>query len=448
MPQPTAVIITLGCRLNQADSAQIAEQLREHGFRLGEARDQADLIVINSCTVTGEAGRKTRQAARSARRRCPAALIAVVGCDPQVDRQFWDREPAADLVLGNREKHRLIEHLPSALGGSIGERDTSESDAALWPRGRAAGSPPADGRSGEAAVGHYPHRTRANLKVQEGCDFFCSYCIVPHARGEPRSHPLEAVLEEAHGLLGRGHRELVLTGVNLGLYRDRDCDLADLLTELSKIDRDFRLRLSSVEPGPIIPRLLEAIKRQPKICRFLHMPLQYGANRILRAMNRRYTVEEYGELARQAVATIPGLCLGTDIIVGFPGEDEAAFEQCLATVDELAFGNLHIFRYSPRPGTPAAGLSGAVAGGLAEERYRCLRRLASRKEGEFARGQIGEELHVLIEAPTPRKSGNGWSDNYLRVCLGTLPKGLQGQFARARIRAVGRGRQVEGTIET
>ncbi len=470
MPQPTASIITLGCRLNQADSAYIAEQLHRLGFRMGGSGESAALIVVNSCTVTGEAGRKSRQAVRAARRRCPDSFVVVVGCDAQADRQAWADEASVDLVLDNVEKHRLIDYLPPSLGaatencemcessqfvGRLSESTRLDSPISQFPIGSVRGelSVPehrskATGAPGEKlSVGYYPHRTRANLKVQEGCDYFCSFCVVPFVRGKPRSRPVRTVVDEARVLLDRGHRELVLTGVNLGLYNDRGRDLPDLLAELVDLGGDYRLRLSSIEPGPVIDPLIEIIREQPRICRFLHMPLQYGQDRILSSMNRRYTAEEYKALAQQATSAVPGLCLGTDIMVGFPGETEQDFDTCLETVDHLPFGNLHVFRFSPRPGTPAASFAEPVAASVAGRRYRRMRQLGIGKERDFALAQIGSRLQVLIEDTASNNNGSGWSDNYLRVGLGMLPESMQGEFAYATITEAGIGRRVTGKIK-
>lgn len=434
MSSPTAAIITFGCRLNQADSGWLAESLRQAGFTLVPAKQKADLVIINSCTVTKEAARKTRQAARSARRRCPQAFIVVSGCDPQVDSEKWTDEPAADLVLDNSQKQQLLDYLPAWI------------KPALFESGRGVTGRPEMAGTGEK-VGYYPDRTRANLKVQEGCDFFCSYCIVPYARGAPRSRSPAEIVREAELLLKRGHRELVVTGVNLACYQYDGMNLIDLLGKLLSIGNEFRLRLSSVEPVPLVRRLIPFMaENQDRICRFLHLPLQYGDNKILRAMNRSYTVDDYRETTELAAKLIPRLHLGADIIVGFPGETETDFATCLATVRSLALANLHVFRYSPRPGTSAAGFPGKVGKNTVTERYKELTGLAGEMKRAFASHCLGAELPVLIEKTRRNGAGSGWSDNYLRVRIKKLPAASQGHIVRAMIMNITEDNQLEGEL--
>ncbi|NOY83130.1 MAG: tRNA (N(6)-L-threonylcarbamoyladenosine(37)-C(2))-methylthiotransferase MtaB [Kiritimatiellaeota bacterium] len=405
---PTAVIQTLGCRLNQADTALMAEQLRLRGFRILPRGASADLIVINSCTVTGEAARKTRQALRAARRRAPEAFIVLAGCDADVHPDAWGPDSGADLVIPNALKIELARLLPHPL-----VRPSAPSTAAPISEG---GSGGADGFR-IPGTGAYPHRTRANLKVQEGCDFFCSFCVVPAARGRPRSRDWDDVLREARELLERGHHELVVTGVNLLLYRDaeRERGLAELVEALCRLDGDYRIRLSSVEPGPGLERVIDVMARTPRVCPSLHLPLQYGEDRILRAMNRRYAVAEFAGLVRRAVSRIPELCLGTDVIVGFPGEDDEAFEACRRVLVELPFAYFHVFSYSPRGGTPAAARPGRPDPRLTAERAAVLRELSKAKGRAFAGAFRGRDLVVLPETRTAGGGVTGWSGNYLRV---------------------------------
>jgi threonylcarbamoyladenosine tRNA methylthiotransferase MtaB len=269
----------------------------------------------------------------------------------------------------------------------------------------------------EEGIGTFGERTRANLKIQEGCEFFCSYCIVPYARGPARSRDWDDWLREARELVSRGYHELVLTGVNVATYNHAGRDVADVVEALLEIPGDFRIRLSSTEPGPILRRLIGLMADNPRICRFLHLPLQYGENGILRAMNRRYSVEEYAEFATLAAESVPGLCLGTDLIVGFPGETDEAFETCCETVESLPINHLHVFTYSPREGTPAASFPNQVLGDLATRRAEILTGLGLRKAETFARSQLGETVQVITEERSEAGDWEGWSGNYLRVLL-------------------------------
>ncbi|MCK5804266.1 MAG: MiaB/RimO family radical SAM methylthiotransferase, partial [Lentisphaeria bacterium] len=269
----------------------------------------------------------------------------------------------------------------------------------------------------ESGVGLFLERTRANVKIQEGCDFFCSYCIVPFARGGPRSRDWDDILREVTELARRGHKEIVLTGVNIATYDHGGKDLADLVACMLSVAAGFRIRLSSTEPGEVLRRIVDIMAAEPRLCRFLHLPMQYGEDGILEAMNRRYTVAEFAERTRSAAKQVPGLCIGTDIIVGFPGETEEAFQQCCTTVRELPLSHLHVFTYSPRKGTPAARMSGCVPGDVASRRANELMAIGEEKKHAFLDAQMGETVRVLCEEKNADGLWEGWSDNYLRVAI-------------------------------
>jgi threonylcarbamoyladenosine tRNA methylthiotransferase MtaB len=397
---PTFAIYTSGCRLNQADSALLADALVQHGYRPLSWGEIADLLIINSCAVTAVASRKNRQVARAARRLAPDAFIVVMGCDAIAEASAWSDTPAIDLLVSNPKPESLPNLLPCPL-----RRNTS-------PR-QVKTAPLSDGFT-VAGTGFYHQRTRANLKIQEGCDFHCTYCIVPHTRGPARSRQLDDILREAETLLERGHRELVLSGVNIATYQDSGCDLPALIEKLLALGAGFRIRLSSTEPGPCLEGVVDIMAANPlRVCRFLHLPLQYGEDSILKRMGRHYDCRTYEKTVLAAIERIPGLCLGTDIIVGFPGESEAVFQQCQALIESIPFGLLHVFPYSPRPGTPAASMSDRPDTLDAQRRAAQLRRLADEKFAAFADQQIGSAPPVLLETGSP--SAQGWSDNYLKV---------------------------------
>ena len=430
----TASFFTLGCRLNQADTSLMSENLRRTGYRLVPWGEPADLLVVNSCTVTAAASRKTRQAVRAARRRCPAAFIVLAGCSANVECAKWESEAAVDLILPNPVKTRLSNFLPSPLRRST------------HPVAVAANLPPKGETFIEQECGFHYEKTRANVKIQEGCDFFCSYCIVPYARGHARSRAWENVIREAEILVTRGYRELVLTGVNIATYNDQGRDLADLLLRLLEIPGDFRIRLSSTEPGPILSRVVDVMRDNPRVCRFLHLPLQYGEDTLLKAMRRRYTVAQFADFANHALATIPGLCLGTDLIVGFPGETDPIFETCCQTVRSLPFAYMHVFTYSRRTGTTAASFPNQVHGTTALHRHQLISKIAAQKALGFARCNVGETLLVLTETRNSAGHLEGWSDNYLRVEILDPSDTIDtNQIAPVRIAAVMNGRLVRGT---
>ncbi len=436
---PTASIYTLGCRLNQADSALIADRLTRGGYELVGWNETADVMVVNGCVVTATAGQKTRQAVRSARKRCPDAFIVLVGCAATLEKDTPNLP--ANLILDNTRKNELLSHLPA--------KPVARASLTATPVVRAsepATPSPLPANFTEPGTGLYSERTRANLKVQEGCDFFCSYCIVPHVRGAPRSRDWNDVLREARELLYRGHRELVLTGVNLGTYNDNDRDLADLIGAIADLPGDFRIRLGSVEPTPVVRRVVDVMADlAPRVCRFLHLPLQYGENRILKAMNRRYTTNEFREHADYALQKIDDLCLGTDLIVGFPGETEDEFAKSAKFVESIPWGNFHVFRYSPREGTPAAKLKNQMPGGkVAAERSRTIEEIYAGKLERFKQSQLGKKLPVLVERRTETGKSLGWSDNYLEVEL--APETLTPDPVDVVITDIGPDRRVIGAI--
>jgi len=399
---PTFAIYTSGCRLNQADSALLADALQKRGYEALSWGNAADLLIINSCAVTGIASRKNRQAVHAARRLAPDAYIVLMGCDAVAESASWAVDSEVDLVISNPKPDSLPDLLPSPLCRSGRALPKQVSTSPLLESFTLSGT------------GFYHERTRANLKIQEGCDFYCSYCIVPHTRGPARSRQLDDILRETGELLERGHRELVLSGVNIACYQNGNCDLPGLIERLLTLGDDFRIRLGSTEPGLSLERLVDMMAAHPqRICRFLHLPVQYGEDSILRRMGRHYDCRSYEQSVMRALERIPGLCLGTDIIVGFPGESEENFRQCRAFIERIPFGLLHVFPYSPRPGTPAAAMPDRPSAAEVRRRAAELRTLAAQKYAVFADSQLGSTLPVLLETGSP--SPQGWSDNYLKV---------------------------------
>ncbi|MFW5803300.1 MAG: tRNA (N(6)-L-threonylcarbamoyladenosine(37)-C(2))-methylthiotransferase MtaB [Verrucomicrobiota bacterium] len=400
-----ASIHTLGCRLNRADSDLIADSLRRAGFCVVDWGEPADLVVINGCVVTSEADRKTRRAARAARRANPDAFVVLAGCAAESAAGDVPVDLPVDLVLPNVAKSAIAHHLPALLRRSV----------ACAPRVIAA-EPRAEAfvESGTA----FPRgRTRANVKIQEGCDFCCTYCIVPHVRGAPRSRDRADVLREVSELVEMGVQELVLTGVHTSLYQSSAGGLTELIDAILSLDQGVRVRVSSLEPGPEIEPLIERMASEPRICRFLHLPVQHADDGVLERMGRRTGFAEFAQLVTRAAEAVPGICLGTDLIVGFPGEDERAFETCRKRIAGLPLGLMHVFPFSPRPGTPAATFAARPSKAVVDERRREMLNLAEAKAADFARSQVGCEVRVLIEKSSTSEGSEGWSGNYLRVRL-------------------------------
>lgn len=400
-----AIVITLGCRLNCADSALLSSRLEECGYQLeDENASSFDLALVNSCAVTAEAVRKSRQTIRKLRKNHPTAVIVAAGCAVEADRAALESD-GADIVLTNPDKKALQQ----ALAGLeiSGKRSLECRD-----------------NFSESVCSTFPYRSRAFVKIQEGCSNFCTYCIVPYVRGPERSRNFQEVLEDCKQLVDQGFPELVLTGVNTCAYCDNGKYLGDLVHAVSAIPGNFRIRLSSTEPHPNNRSLIDVMAETPKVCRFLHLSLQHGCNRILKEMHRHYTREEFAAFVEAARTRIPGIHLGSDVIAGFPGESEEDFSDGLDFVKKIGFSNLHVFTFSPRPGTPAAVMPNQIPAQIASARSAALRKAGEESKEFFTRSQLGKELEVIFE--TARNGViHGWSDNYLAVSApeGSYPLG-------------------------
>lgn len=406
---------TLGCRLNQVDTegikAAMAEQIR---IQVVDWHETADLYILNSCTVTGRADQECRRMARQVKRRHPAARVVVAGCYAQTQPQALAAIPEIDGVVGNTAKENVARWLPQLLA------DDSPL-VAVEPFGRRAifDSPVVETFSG---------RSRAFVKIQDGCDLRCTYCLIWQARGPGRSRPVADVMEQLRRLVATGFPETILSGVQLGGYgRDLDprTSLPALLDECLARFPELRIRLSSIHPNEVGPELLELFRSRPNLRPHLHISLQSGSSTVLKRMRRPYRAERAWEAIRSAAALSPAFGLGADLIVGFPGETDAEFEETRRMVEELPFSYLHVFRFSPRPGTPAADMEGAVHPETITERGAILRDLAAAKQiafGESLRGTIRE---AVVESASDRE---GWreatTDNYVSILVpGDLPAG-------------------------
>lgn len=393
-------IKTLGCRLNQAESATMAGGFAALGFDVVPDDAPAEVHVLHSCAITHAAEAEALRMVRRVRRALGSeAFVVATGCAVELEGATGRfREAGADLVVRQMDKPHLPTLVAKALAAARGE------EVPALPCGPC--SP-------------LFSTTRAILKVQDGCAFRCSYCIVPDTRGTPRSRPFDEVLSEATDVFARGYLEVVLTGVNVACYHDHGRSLCDLVTAILALPgrRGARVRLASIEPATAERELVELAVSEPGLCRFFHFPLQSGDDAILRAMRRRYTVAEYEAVLEHAEALLPDACLGADIITGFPGEDEVAFENTRQLLERHPFGNLHVFPYSERPGTPAALMPGAIPVMVRRERARELVRLADEKRAAFAHRFVGREVEVLIERVASDGTGIGWSGEYVETRL-------------------------------
>jgi threonylcarbamoyladenosine tRNA methylthiotransferase MtaB len=397
-------ITTLGCKTNQFESATMSEALGRDGFRVVPFDDMADIYVINTCTVTARTDAESRRLIRRAGRRNPDAKVVVTGCYAQIAFDSLREMPGVDLVLGNMEK--------KGITGLLKEIGTGPkvlvSDISLEKR--------AEG----VALESFAEHTRAFLQVQNGCDAFCSYCIVPYARGRSRSVPPGEVLAGIKAFAGKGFREVVLTGIHLGGY---GLDLAppsrllDLLATVEKQRLVPRLRVGSVEPTEISDEFIDFLAGAETICPHLHIPLQSGSDRVLERMNRSYATPQFRAVIDKLVAALPDIFIGCDIITGFPGESDEEFREGLRFVESLPVAYLHVFPFSPREGTPAATMPAQVNGAIIRERAAALRRISDRKRRAFYGRFSGRDLSVLVQERTPDGLLKGLSRNYIPVVL-------------------------------
>ena len=405
--RPRASLHTLGCRLNQAETALLADRLQHDGYQIVEYGRPTELLVLNTCTVTGEAERICRYEIRRTLRHSPQAFVAVTGCYAQTGIEALRRTPGIDLIVGNRHKMSLPSHLPppSALkkqpAPALLHTKTIDRDEFVLE-----------------GIGDYD-ATRANLKIQDGCNFMCSFCLIPAARGRERSRLMDDAIREAEALVARGHREVVLTGVNIGRYEQDGRSLLDLIRRLEQIEGLDRIRISSIEPTTVPDELLEYMATSNKLCRHLHLPLQSGDDDVLRRMNRRYSMRDYAAFVDKAIRRVPELGLGTDMLVGFPGETDAQFANTLDAATDLPFAYLHVFAYSTRPGTAAARLAPAVPAATVKFRRTALAELSRARRLAFYQRHAGRTVDVLFEAKDDTGRWTGLTNNYVRVGVRT-----------------------------
>jgi threonylcarbamoyladenosine tRNA methylthiotransferase MtaB len=394
LPDKTVSFRTFGCKQNQYDTDFLRESFERKGFTV--VQGDADVVVINTCAVTSRSAQKCRQAIRAAARK--GAKVVVTGCYPQIATREVQEIPGVIVVGGVRERGRLADLALAAL-------ETGEPVVEVKPH--------VDGEEFEETSVETPSLTRAYLKIQEGCGDYCTYCIVPYARGPSRSRRPESVIREAERLVQRGYKEIVLTGTHIGLYGGEGM-LPSLIERVSRIHGLIRIRISSLEPHDVTPELIDCL-RLPNVCHHLHLPLQSGSDRVLRMMGRRYDAALFMDIVGRARQVAPDLGLTTDIIAGFPGETEADFQDTLELARAAGFSRIHAFKYSPRPGTRAHGFEGKVPEKVKEERVSTLITRGRELSTVFHRKLVGRGFEVLVE--DDREAGGylaGFTRNYVR----------------------------------
>lgn len=400
--------VTLGCRVNQYETESIEAGLRFSGWEPAKTGQPAALYIINTCTVTAKAAMQSRQAVRHAIRENPEAAIVATGCYVQADPEVFSEIPGVHWIIGNTDKHRIAEII--ADGPPIPD------NAPQICRQRIRGMT----RLPETALPAAGSRARPYLKIQDGCDDFCSYCIVPHTRGPSRSLPPETALSSIRQLARQGAKEVVLTGIHLGRYGMDLTPQTSLCRLLRQIDAEaavHRVRLSSIEPGELTPEIIQMAGENARICPHFHIPLQSGDAGILQKMKRPYSPSLFSELVRRIHENLPHAAVGVDVMAGFPGEDETAFSNTYNLLASLPITYLHVFPFSPRPPTPASRAAGQVPAPVVKERCARLRSLSRTKRSEFNQRQIGSQTEVILEDRRDKETGylKGMSANYLTV---------------------------------
>jgi len=409
----TVAVATLGCKVNQCESASFQTCFEEKGYTLIPLEAQADIYVINTCAVTARAAAQSRQLIRRVQRLNPRARVVVTGCYAQIAPQkIREIETAPIAIVGNANKHQIFDAAlsESIPPGTLQQEQQWEYFNDIAVQKKISPLPP---------VKRFSNRTRAFLKVQDGCNNFCTYCIVPYARGRSRSLEPDRVLQQAASYAGQGHREIVLTGIHVGHYgldlKPQSC-LLDVIKKLTAATPEIRYRLSSLEPSEISRKLLDFMVRAENFMPHLHIPLQSGSDAILKKMNRKYTAEQSRENIYHCKEMVPAAALGVDVLVGFPGESEKDFQLTYELLQDLPVTYLHVFPYSKRPGTPAAKMAQQVPTKIKEERGAVLRKLDHKKRTEFYGSRLGRVHPVLLEA---EKSSDGlrkgFTDNYIPV---------------------------------
>lgn len=425
---PSVAFYTLGCKVNFYDTEAIWQLFKNEGYEQVDFEQTADVYLINTCTVTNTGDKKSRQIIRRAIRRNPDAIIAVTGCYAQTSPAEILDIPGVDLVIGTQDREKIMpligqlqeQRQPiNAVRNIMKTRDFEELD-----------------------VPDFADRTRAFLKIQEGCNNFCTFCIIPWSRGLSRSRDPQSVVNQAKQLVAAGYKEIVLTGIHTGGYGDdlENYRLSDLLWELDKVEGLERVRISSIEASQIDEKMLEVLKGSSKMCRHFHIPLQAGSNEVLKRMRRKYTIEEFEHKIKMIREFMPDVAITTDIIVGFPGETDELFREGFEAIKRIGFSEMHVFPYSKRTGTPAARMEDQVDEEVKHARVHELIDLSETMQLAYAQKFIGQVLDIIPEKDEKGLSGEGsatgFSDNYLQVRF-AAPGDLTGKVCRVKLTEAG-----------
>lgn len=417
---------TLGCKVNQADTASMENLFLRSGHQLVSFDGEADVYIINTCVVTNTGQRKSRQTIHRAIRKNPNALIVVTGCYPQTAAEEVKAIAGVDMIIGNQDRAQIVQLVEERLA----HRQTDTLDAVHKLTASTAFE--------EMAAGDITDKTRAFLKIQEGCNQFCTYCIIPYARGPLRSRSLESIRTETQRLISAGFKEIVLIGIHLGCYGKENPDgptLYDAVKTVLDVPGVQRLRLGSLESVEVEPRLLTLMQEDARFCRHLHLPLQSGCDKTLQAMHRPYTTAKFKTLLADIKTKVPDIAITTDVIVGFPGETEADFETTCKFAESCGFSKMHIFPFSARKGTPAEKFAGAVTEAVKKERADILGRIDETMHKTFLQAMVGRTAEVLFEQPAGEDYFEGLTGNYQRVFVKSSGRNLGGEILPVKITA-------------
>ena len=395
---------TLGCKVNQYETEAMQKLFSAAGYEIAAEIEIADVIVVNTCTVTSLSSQKSRQIIRRAARANENAVLVVVGCYAQSEPQEISKIEGVDIIIGTAERTKIVEFVERALKNR-GEKILTVGNV--------------ENISEFEELPHSPHRTRAFLKIEDGCNNFCSYCIIPFVRGRVRSRSLESIRTECLQLAKDGYKEIVLTGIHIGAYgKDfRDgTNLVDAVKTVLETANPARLRLGSLESAEMTDDLINLMKTDSRICNHVHLPLQSGSDEILKAMHRPYTTKNFSELTARLVAEIPNISIGTDLIVGFPGETEKLFEETVEFIKSQPFSKIHVFPFSAREGTVAAGMKNQVDAQIKKIRAGRALEISAAKEKQFAQNLIGQTVEIIAETEE-NNFIDGLTKNYVRVYI-------------------------------
>lgn len=415
---------TLGCRVNQYESEAMTEKFLREGYTIVDSLEVADVYVINTCTVTNMGDKKSRQIINKAKRLNNDAIIAVVGCYSQMSPEEVSAIEGVDVVLGTRNKGDVVYYVNKA-------REEGKIQMQV-------GEVLKNNKFEDLNVEDYQDKTRAFLKIQDGCNRFCAYCLIPYARGTVCSKDFKKVIEEIKKLAIHGFKEVILSGIHTASYGvdlEGNVTLVDLLEEIEELEGIERVRIGSIEPAFFTPEVIEKIKTMKKLCPQFHLSLQSGCNSTLKRMNRRYTANEYEYIVNTLRSNIPDVSITTDVIVGFPGETEEEFRETYEFLSRLKLTKTHVFKYSIREGTKAATMPNQIDGNIKEERSKVLIELNAINEKEFISNYLNKEMDVLIEQKVKGHEGKyeGYSKNYIKVEVNNCPQDLKGEIVRCRI---------------